>query len=250
MRHLIFAALFFVCGPAFATTVTLQFGPGSAAYTPWQESTMTVVGWEEFLNIGGEYQYVYDGNQPSTFGIAGYSYSAPRIDIVSDDTEIRAEDDGAPFYGSAADQYLGREAYGRSFDLISMDLCARMVYPVSTGCEPFLNQTSLDGVFGSLPLILDYPITGIFGLKSDGSFVTGGWSYVGGQNTVVFDSTWTDLAKVSIRGNSFYDVTYDTFFAGSVEIDNVVLNVVPIPAAAWLYATALLGLGWLRQRPS
>lgn len=207
---------------------------------------MMVVGWEEFLFLG-EYQYVFDGNQPSTFGTEGYSYSAPYIDIVSDDTQIRSDGDGSPFYGSAADQTMAEEAYGRSFDLISMDLCARMISPVSTGCEPFLNQTNLEGALGSLPLILDHPITSIFGLKSDGSFVTDGWSYVAGQNKVVFDSTWTDLSKVSIRGGLVYDYTYDTYFGGRVEIDNVVLNVVPIPAAVWLFGSALAGLAGYRR---
>lgn len=32
-----------------------------------------------------------------------------------------------------------------------------------------------------------------------------------------------------------------------MSVDNVVVNVVPIPAAVWLFGSALLGLGWLRR---
>ena len=34
----------------------------------------------------------------------------------------------------------------------------------------------------------------------------------------------------------------------SIGIDNLVVNVVPIPAAVWLFGSALVGLGWLRRR--
>ena len=34
----------------------------------------------------------------------------------------------------------------------------------------------------------------------------------------------------------------------SVEIDNVNVSAVPIPAAVWLFGSALAGLGWLRRK--
>lgn len=36
---------------------------------------------------------------------------------------------------------------------------------------------------------------------------------------------------------------------GPHQFDNIVANIVPIPAAAWLFMSALAGLGWLRRKP-
>ncbi|HJP04021.1 MAG: VPLPA-CTERM sorting domain-containing protein [Gammaproteobacteria bacterium] len=31
-------------------------------------------------------------------------------------------------------------------------------------------------------------------------------------------------------------------------LDNIALTAVPVPAAAWLFGSALAGLGWIRRR--
>ena len=57
--------------------------------------------------------------------------------------------------------------------------------------------------------------------------------------TVSFDSSWSNLTLVEFGVS---DVV------SGIVLDNVAVNVVPIPAAAWLFGSALLGLGWFRRK--
>jgi hypothetical protein len=56
-------------------------------------------------------------------------------------------------------------------------------------------------------------------------------------STVNFSQAWAGLASVE-------------FIAVNVPglLDNIVVNSVPIPAAVWLFGSALAGLGWLRRK--
>lgn len=73
----------------------------------------------------------------------------------------------------------------------------------------------------------------------------------GGTVTQSLDLTW-DIATVSIAGMS--GVTQVDFWFDSAispapfEIDNIVVTAVPIPAAVWLFASALAGLGLMKRR--
>jgi hypothetical protein len=42
------------------------------------------------------------------------------------------------------------------------------------------------------------------------------------------------------------NVSFDTL---SITVDNINATVVPVPAAVWLFGSALAGLGWLRRKP-
>ena len=68
--------------------------------------------------------------------------------------------------------------------------------------------------------------------------------YTGGDNLwkqLLFDST-TDPELLGIG-------RMDIYMAGSGAIDNLVYNVVPVPASLWLFGTALLGfIGYSRSR--
>jgi hypothetical protein len=57
--------------------------------------------------------------------------------------------------------------------------------------------------------------------------------------TFNFGSDWSNLDQVVIS-------TSGTPFANA--IDNIVLTAVPIPAAVWLFGSALAGLGWMRRK--
>ena len=58
-------------------------------------------------------------------------------------------------------------------------------------------------------------------------------------NTFSFDSAWQGLDRVE----------FDAMPAIASFVDNVDVSVVPVPAAVWLFASALAGLGWMRRKP-
>jgi hypothetical protein len=60
-----------------------------------------------------------------------------------------------------------------------------------------------------------------------------------------FDSSWTKLASI--------DILFDTSVIAvppylAAEIDNIHVSEVPVPAAVWLFGSALGALGWRRRR--
>jgi len=79
--------------------------------------------------------------------------------------------------------------------------------------------------------------TYIYGYR-DGQEVYGEYYQINGfrENR---ELNWLDLDKVV-----FYK---DSRAPNSFGIDNLSVNVVPIPAAAWLFGSALMGLGWVRR---
>ena len=65
-----------------------------------------------------------------------------------------------------------------------------------------------------------------------------------GWQTVQFGSEWSGISRLSYLPQEELG-----FEAGSYAyIDNVKVNVIPIPAAVWLFSSALAGLGWMRRR--
>jgi hypothetical protein len=59
---------------------------------------------------------------------------------------------------------------------------------------------------------------------------------------LVFDSNWTGIYRLTYE----IQIAYTEGVYG--HIDNIKVNVVPIPAAVWLFGSALAGLGWMRRR--
>jgi hypothetical protein len=69
---------------------------------------------------------------------------------------------------------------------------------------------------------------------------------VSSAGIINFDSTWMNMTSIDIvfQGDSF---------AGQpaiqiISVDNVYLQAVPVPAAVWLFGSALAGLGWMRRK--
>jgi hypothetical protein len=88
---------------------------------------------------------------------------------------------------------------------------------------------------------------GAFGILSLLDSNTGEYSGVlfGGGYTSLSDPIGTgDWLNLKSFSYSQYDLWDDTY----VWIDDVSASVVPIPAAIWLFGSALVGLGWVRRK--
>jgi len=134
----------------------------------------------------------------------------------------------------------------------------KMFYATASGpCNPFqcgpliIGLTRDDGgafafygadvVTDSTSGLEDYYIEGI---TSSGAFAQG----------PIGSSDWLDVTHVRFEVASFCggsecgpsgQIDFDTL---SIYVDNVSVQAVPIPAAAWLFGSALAGLGWLRRK--
>ncbi len=75
-----------------------------------------------------------------------------------------------------------------------------------------------------------------------GTLAGGGLTFLLGVPVGTGD--WLNLESVRFwaEGNGF-GAGYAT-----VELDNIVVGAVPIPAAVWLFGSALAGLGWMRRK--
>jgi hypothetical protein len=58
-----------------------------------------------------------------------------------------------------------------------------------------------------------------------------------GLTTLNFSSEWSDLEYINIETE-----------IAIVQLDNILVSQVPVPAAVWLFGSALAGLGWMRRK--
>jgi hypothetical protein len=62
---------------------------------------------------------------------------------------------------------------------------------------------------------------------------------------------WLNITKVSFRVTQPYiEFPWELSEDVNLEVDNVVVSAVPVPAAVWLFASGLGLLGWFRRRRS
>jgi hypothetical protein len=120
-------------------------------------------------------------------------------------------------------------------------------YPgsVSIGIVPdgFLTLSAVNGQVFSLESF-DYSTIGtsiivsVFNANGRGDLFTLG-GMTGDQVLRTYDTAglFDDILSVTFFGNS-----------GSPLMDNIRVSAVPIPAAVWLFGSALAGLGWLRRK--
>lgn len=50
------------------------------------------------------------------------------------------------------------------------------------------------------------------------------------------------------NGNQTNGSKYNSYYALAVRDGDIIASVVPVPAAVWLFGSALLGLGWMRRK--
>ena len=100
---------------------------------------------------------------------------------------------------------------------------------------------SIVGIAGPVNIDNDHIATNSL---SDTLILTGSDQFILGLNV---DGTWLSDSEVIDLGANSYTVIFDN--GGSlVEIDVQVVSAVPIPAAAWLFGSGLLGLIGIAKR--
>jgi hypothetical protein len=82
----------------------------------------------------------------------------------------------------------------------------------------------------------------IEGYQSGGIVISQNFDSVGGTffDTVIMGPGWENLDSISF--------TMTALDPTPVVFDNIVVSAVPVPAAVWLFGSALAGLGWLRRK--
>ena len=128
----------------------------------------------------------------------------------------------------------GTNAYGGSISGLGQD---GFNYAVTVQLEK-----ADGGAFAihNLDLFMDTDPEGWMEIR--GTLAGGGLTFLLGVPVGTGD--WLNLQSVTFRaeGNGFGPG------GGTVELDNIVVSAVPVPAAVWLFGSALVGLGWLRRK--
>ena len=107
------------------------------------------------------------------------------------------------------------QASGGAFDLISFDM---LFITGNTNADMLLQGQRGDGSVVNLQVL---------GSASEGEI----WE------TVFLSGQLNNLTSITF-----------TNFSRPVQLDNIVVQAVPVPAAVWLFGSALAGLGWLRRK--
>jgi hypothetical protein len=81
----------------------------------------------------------------------------------------------------------------------------------------------------------------VIGYLEGGGTISQAISTIG---TIDFDQTWVNLTSIDV----LFNLTSGPITGVVPALDNITLQAVPVPAAAWLFGSALAGLGWLRRK--
>ena len=100
----------------------------------------------------------------------------------------------------------------------------------------------------SATIVMERLDSGVFSVNSLNSIGAGSFSgTLNGGGTVnlslgsIGTGDWLNLTQLVV-----YDV--NTFNDNYVQIDDINVSAVPVPAAVWLFGSALAGLGWMRRK--
>ncbi len=147
----------------------------------------------------------------------GFRFTGPNVQIHSNN----ALDGNAVAWTGVppsedVDPFVMSSISGAVFDLLSFDI-SEVFFGVGDTVE-FFGFTATGGVVNRTISIQSYTL-----------------------DSLVFDSTWTNLERLEAHAGAS---------PSALALDNIVVNIVPIPAAVWLFGSALVGLGWIRRKPT
>ena len=121
---------------------------------------------------------------------------------------------------------------GAAFDLSSIDL-----FGAANG-----DGLTVQG-YDALGQLIATSVVAPTGFDSNGMVISDGW------RTAVFGDEWNSVSKVIITESFGFCGACNGFDQSSgIGVDNFAATVVPIPAAVWLFGSALAGLGWFRRK--
>lgn len=158
----------------------------------------------------------------------------------------------------------------------NFELSGGVLYPSGDPAEIYEGQNGTQ-VFGAnyvtpvvgndaiLTLTIRRTDGGVFGVHDfDAAISSNGTAFGSGVEFLGFpsglDGPYRDLRYSPLGTGDWLNLTafqIEVYSDGAVagglvnlEIDNIVVSTVPIPAAVWLFGSALAGLGFMRRRPT
>jgi len=145
--------------------------------------------------------------------------------------------------GALSTGALGVQTWGNSKVLYSAAQTSGDLLWLTQSEGQLFSLESMDVHFYSVPLGSVYPVPVEFRAEDALGNIIAEATFTGlGWETVTFGSNWTGISRVAISAS------YQTSHAHALDLDNIVVTTVPVPAALWMFGSALAGLGWLRRK--
>lgn len=154
-----------------------------------------------------------------TFDIDGYRFNNFGGSMIVESSGPSSTLDGVTLVSNDYRRVEFTNIAGQAFDLYSLDI----------GDTP---NAGIEGDF-FLSAVLQGGGTLDYSFQSDS---------LRGLQTIVLD--WQGITSLTIRSEQLSTFDPDPGW----RLDNIVVTAVPVPAAVWLFGSALAGLGWMRRK--
>jgi hypothetical protein len=108
---------------------------------------------------------------------------------------------------------------------------------------------ALGSIYVWVPSSYDIDYVDVWGYDEGSNLVTSMsfTSLPSGWVNLEFDDSWSSVHGVVVGSHGFTTGGFGYYYLPP-RLDNFSASVVPIPAAVWLFGSALAGLGWLRRK--
>jgi hypothetical protein len=151
----------------------------------------------------------------------GFSFTASHMHLINDSFDSY---NGTTWLGIDESLTTMQAVDDSIFSLHQLDISE--FFTLDMG--PAMNVT-IQGNGGSNPSLY---------FTTDGIYYDEDHPEIASFETVLFSAEWSNLSSV----------TFSTEEENNIALDNIIVSAVPIPAAIWLFGSALAGLGWMRRR--